>query len=169
MTVAFTGTRAGMTENQQRELIEALNELKPVVAYHGNCIGADTNFHTMIIAWRNVTGNKCLIEVYPCDIINQQSTCCPTADIINPIERPLVRNRLMVDRCDVLIACPRTMEEELRSGTWATIRYARKLKKRIVFLRPELSTLEEIFDEDKTDGDTTGEERSSDAERDGAS
>jgi hypothetical protein len=145
MIVAFTGTRAGMTDNQKRELWEFLQAEKPTWAYHGNCIGADNDFHVELLSYRAINKPWIYIEVYPCDIIQQQADCCGTADIINPIERPLVRNRMMVDRCDVLIACPRTMTEELRSGTWATIRYARKLKKRIVFLRPDVSELENVF------------------------
>ncbi|KKM09958.1 hypothetical protein LCGC14_1722330, partial [marine sediment metagenome] len=40
---------------------------------------------------------------------------------------PLARNKLMVARADFLIATPKTMKEVMRgSGTWATIRYARK-------------------------------------------
>ena len=35
------------------------------------------------------------------------------------------RNQVMVDLADHLIAFPRTSNEELRSGTWATIRRAR--------------------------------------------
>lgn len=37
------------------------------------------------------------------------------------------RNDVMVDRfCDTLVAFPATSDEKLRSGTWATIRRARK-------------------------------------------
>ena len=38
-----------------------------------------------------------------------------------------------MDNSDILIATPKEKEEQLRSGTWATIRYAKKTKK-IVFL-----------------------------------
>lgn len=39
---------------------------------------------------------------------------------------PLKRDRKIVAIVDVLIAAPKTDKEVLRSGTWATIRYARK-------------------------------------------
>jgi predicted Rossmann fold nucleotide-binding protein DprA/Smf involved in DNA uptake len=44
----------------------------------------------------------------------------------------LERNKDIVNSCEQLIACPLTQEEELRSGTWATIRYARKTNKHIL-------------------------------------
>ena len=49
-------------------------------------------------------------------------------------KRYLERNRDIVDACDILIACPRTLKEELRSGTWATVRYARKVGKPVAIL-----------------------------------
>lgn len=47
---------------------------------------------------------------------------------------PLARNRRIVAAVDVLIAAPETDREELRSGTWATIRYARAAGKPVVML-----------------------------------
>jgi hypothetical protein len=41
------------------------------------------------------------------------------------------RNDELVAQCDVLLAFPRSAKEELRSGTWATIRRARKAGKEI--------------------------------------
>jgi predicted Rossmann fold nucleotide-binding protein DprA/Smf involved in DNA uptake len=41
------------------------------------------------------------------------------------------RNDELVAQCDVLLAFPRSAEEELRSGTWATIRRARKAGKEV--------------------------------------
>lgn len=38
----------------------------------------------------------------------------------------LQRNRQMVDIADIVVAAPGTMKEILRSGTWATVRYADK-------------------------------------------
>lgn len=50
----------------------------------------------------------------------------------------LKRNHDIVDEgVDGLIAAPNGWVEELRSGTWATVRYARKLKRRIWIIRPD--------------------------------
>jgi hypothetical protein len=37
----------------------------------------------------------------------------------------LARDRAIAETVDYLIAAPRTDKEETRSGTWATVRYAR--------------------------------------------
>jgi hypothetical protein len=52
-----------------------------------------------------------------------------------PAKPYLVRNHEIVDDSQVLIAAPKEFTEQLRSGTWATIRYARKIGRtvRIVF------------------------------------
>lgn len=47
---------------------------------------------------------------------------------------PLARNREIVAAVGLLIAAPDTAVEYLRSGTWATVRYARKAGKPIVIL-----------------------------------
>ena len=41
----------------------------------------------------------------------------------------LQRNHNIVNECDMLVAFPSTSNEVLRSGTWSTIRYAKKAKK----------------------------------------
>ncbi len=46
----------------------------------------------------------------------------------------LERNRDIVDASEVLIACPSTREEVMRSGTWATVRYARKKGMKITLI-----------------------------------
>ena len=55
---------------------------------------------------------------------------------IRPAKPPLDRNHDIVERCDLLIATPHTVEEQLRSGTWATIRYARKVHRPHYIIRP---------------------------------
>lgn len=47
----------------------------------------------------------------------------------------LDRNWDIAKECDVVIGAPRTDEEQIRSGTWATLRYARKLGKEVKVLR----------------------------------
>jgi len=49
----------------------------------------------------------------------------------------LVRDHDIVDECDLLIVVPKTRKEELRSGTWATVRYARKQGKQYSTIFPQ--------------------------------
>ena len=56
---------------------------------------------------------------------------------MHPAKDYLVRNHDIVDVCDVLVATPGQKEEQIRSGTWATIRYARKIRKQIIIVYPD--------------------------------
>ena len=49
----------------------------------------------------------------------------------------LDRNHDIVDAADVLIAAPSGTTEKRRSGTWATVRYARKLGRTICVVLPD--------------------------------
>jgi hypothetical protein len=44
-----------------------------------------------------------------------------------------------VDQTEVLIATPRGFKEELRSGTWACVRYPRKAGRPMHIVRPDRS------------------------------
>ena len=46
------------------------------------------------------------------------------------------------DETDMLVACPKG-PEEVRSGTWSTVRFARKRGKRIVIIMPDGTVTEE--------------------------
>jgi hypothetical protein len=46
------------------------------------------------------------------------------------------RNRKIVDVVEVLLAVPFEDAEVLRSGTWATVRYARRVRRTTVIIRP---------------------------------
>lgn len=48
----------------------------------------------------------------------------------------LDRDRVIVRVCDLLVACPHGPEAR-RSGTWSTIRYARKAGKPILIIWPD--------------------------------
>lgn len=47
---------------------------------------------------------------------------------------PLIRNKDIVNESDILIAAPNSFKELLGSGTWATVRYARKNNKKIYII-----------------------------------
>jgi hypothetical protein len=58
-----------------------------------------------------------------------------TDDLAAPMP-PLARDLLIVKSCDRLLACPGTMTEIIRSGTWATVRMARKAGRPITIVLP---------------------------------
>ncbi len=52
-------------------------------------------------------------------------------------KRYLTRNKDIVRETDILIAAPAEIEEQIRSGTWSTVRYARKLGKPVFVILPD--------------------------------
>lgn len=136
-TVGFTGTQVGMSPYQKEKIVERLLEIKAehdvCRAMHGYCIGADDEFGVMTM------NQDFVVVIRPgCDSSGEMPKMGSSAfDEKYPPELYLVRNRKIVDDCDVLLACPKKMEEELRSGTWATIRYARKIGKPVEIFWPK--------------------------------
>ena len=135
----FTGTRDGMNVQQKEEIIKMLqkdiNDGIEIIASHGDCIGADKDFHDLL---RSLSIHIKII-IHPgyskIDIENKLRAWCenPVEYILEP--KPfLKRNKNIVDTCDILIGCPRTSIEDKRSGTWATIRYSKKIGKPTIIL-----------------------------------
>jgi hypothetical protein len=54
-----------------------------------------------------------------------------------PEREYIARNHDIVDASAVLVATPRDWYEEQRSGTWATIRYARAQRKAVIIVWPD--------------------------------
>jgi len=135
MNVGFTGTRFGMSELQKQTLYEKLKEIKlpPSVVtisdefHHGDCVGADAEAHVIAL------NLKYKVVIHPPDQDKLRAFCVVSYKIEVP--KPyLDRNKMIVDSCHLLIAAPRTNGEELRSGTWSTIRYAKHKKKEVYIL-----------------------------------
>ena len=59
-TISFTGTRRGMTHSQIVRVTCLLNMHKPKVVRHGDCLGADAQFHDLCLAY-----GKCKIIIHP--------------------------------------------------------------------------------------------------------
>ena len=129
MIIGFTGTRTGITISQTRQIIDLLDDktLNIVEVHHGDCKGADADFHNLCLL-RNIK-----IVIHPPIYPKERAFC--KSDFIMPPLQYLDRNVEIVNSCDILIACPKNEQEELRSGTWATIRYAKKInKKTLIFV-----------------------------------
>lgn len=144
MYIGFTGTRSGMT-NEQKAMLRCIFEDCFVSSkardvklefVHGGAVGADREAHHIA---RNLSFEA--IHIYPChrivgfDIVWNYPPV-KAVHVLHTIQKPLVRNRMMVDLANGMIAAPLGYEEELRSGTWATIRYARKTKTPLKIIWP---------------------------------
>ena len=112
MTIGFTGTRKGMTEAQRAQFESIMDWLNVTGFHHGDAIGADAQASAYVAAvhWS--------VRIVPHPANGQ----------------PLARNRAIVAASDILIAAPESDTEQQRSGTWATVRYARQKGIPIVML-----------------------------------
>jgi hypothetical protein len=133
MTIGFTGTQRGMTEAQKESVKYYLSQLNPGVVRHGMCIGADADFHVIAVqaGWETIghpgvtrNGKVWLRAAVKPDVVLDEKFF-------------LDRNHDIVDASDEMLACPGENMEQWRSGTWATIRYARKTGKSVILVRPD--------------------------------
>ncbi len=134
-TLGFTGTRDGTTPCQRDALRRLLLELDPAEVHHGLCLGADEDFARVCHA---LWGMAVTQKGHPCDLERWRSddACAFCEEVFQPAP-PLDRNRRIVERTEALVACPGGFEEERRSGTWATIRAARKLGRPVAIIWPD--------------------------------
>jgi hypothetical protein len=126
--VGFTGTGTGLTPYQMIAVERQLQELSPIEFHHGDCVGADAVAHDIATSLGIKT-----IQHPP---TNPRARAFTRCDEVRSCKPYLERNHEIVDETDVLLACPRSKNEELRSGTWATVRYARKQGREIRIIYP---------------------------------
>ena len=128
--IGFTGTQDGMTRAQIVALRRILSRTGGWF-HHGDCVGADAEAHE-IAAY--LEGYR--IILHPPSDPKKRAWCKGAHETRN--EKPyLQRNRDLVDETDVLIAAPKDKQERLRSGTWSTVRYARKTGKSVYMIFPD--------------------------------
>ena len=130
MSIGFTGTREEITAEQRSSLSLLLMIIKEYDNrfHHGDCVGADATAHDIACELGFI------ITVHPPIENNKRAFC--KAEMICESKTHLERNTDIVDSCYALIAVPRTDKEEIRSGTWATVRYAREVRKVIFIIMP---------------------------------
>lgn len=134
ISVGFTGTQDGTTKPQLVSLIDLMGELQEDIkeVHHGDCIGSDSEFHSICLLMEGV-----FIIIHPPDNDGKRAFCQFHEGALRHPKPYLERNKVIVDQSHVLIATPKTAEEELRSGTWSTVRYARKQGKKIYLILPD--------------------------------
>jgi len=133
MIVGFTGTQKGMTSVQIDTFCRVFRSLDPIQLHHGDCIGADEYAHNAAL----ILGIP--VVLHPPDVPTKRSflgkSNMPGAQITTLDEKPyLDRNKDIVDASDILIATPRSAKQVVRSGTWATVRYAQSKRKIVVLI-----------------------------------
>lgn len=130
MRIGITGTSSDMTPAQRAALEAILRELGATELHHGDCVGADADAHAVAV------GLGITVVVHPPEDARKRAYCQATR--VEPPKPYLDRNRAIVDATTVLVATPwEQTGEHLRSGAWATVRYARRRGRRVVIVRPD--------------------------------
>lgn len=136
--LGFTGTRQGMTASQGAVVLDYVYNNRPSRVHHGDCKGADADFHNIV----RRCDHEIVIVTHPGMNSRGQSPSrayCE-ADVERPVRPYLMRDGIIVAECDLLIATPFGYSEQRRSGTWATIRMAKRLGRRFLIVYPDGST-----------------------------
>lgn len=129
MICGFTGTsKHDMAPRQLKAVRQLLWKID--VLHLGDCIHADAQAHDEAVA----LGIKTIAH----PPTEGRKRACLEYDEVRQPKPYLDRNRdIAFESVDGLIAAPSGWVEEQRSGTWATVRYARKLRRHIWIVRPD--------------------------------
>lgn len=135
MKVGFTGTREGMTDAQFATLCDLLDKWDVEAFAQGDCIGADAQANYAAVTM----GQHPVIHVFPPD--NPKLRAWTSMDdmftVVHEEKSYAARNQDIVDFADVLVAAPKSYQEQQHSGTWQTIRMAWKANKVVFVLGPK--------------------------------
>ena len=152
--VGFTGTQRGMTPPQRAAVMRLLRGMAGLhILHHGDCIGADAEAHAgaLALGWS--------IVVHPPIVVAKRAWCTgPSCEVLPPAPY-LTRNQHIVDASLLVIATPGEPVEQLRSGTWATIRYARRQRKQVMIVPPDGAIATGAVEALEIDGDEGDLER----------
>lgn len=141
LSIGFTGTQIGLSPEQticlDRLLTKYYNKYWEVSNglefHHGDCIGGDEQFHANVIQLIGIDHQE-RINVHPPEDNKKRAYCQGT---IWPEKDYIPRNHDIVDNSGVMFACPKEHKQQLRSGTWATYRYARHCDRLVWLILPD--------------------------------
>jgi hypothetical protein len=123
MGIGFTGTSYRFpTLAVGEQLITRLKQLWDEGErefHHGDCIHMDE--------WAALRAREIGFTLICHPPLNDWKRAFVTSHLTLPPKPYLARNKDIVKCSRLLLACPNTQAEELRSGTWMTIRWARKM------------------------------------------
>lgn len=133
ISIGFTGSRKGMNQFQIDAVSARISHWialhGPVTFRHGDSLKADAQAHDMAFLM------GCQTASHPSTLDKHRAFCA--ANCVREPREPLLRNQDIVSESLELIACPSTRYEIRRSGTWSTIRYARRIGRPIYLIYPD--------------------------------
>lgn len=127
--IGFSGTRFGMSDAQKAGVFSVVeSQVKfwhfmgyEVEAHHGDCVGADEEFHHIV---RGLGVDR--VVIHPPTVDEHRAFC--EADVSAPPYPHLTRNGHIVRDSDIMVTAPPTEQEQVRGGTWSTTRLAREVR-----------------------------------------
>lgn len=126
----FTGTQKGMMQRQRQTVRYLLHELLVHTLHFGDCTGADAE------VFRDATDMGLWTVSHPPTDEKKRAFC--KADEIRPPFPYMIRNgHIVQEAMDGLIAAPSSTFETIRSGTWSTVRRARRARRKIWIVYPD--------------------------------
>ncbi len=127
--LGITGTRFGCTKEQLISVKTMLLDLTPTTIHHGDCVGVDAEIDKLARTF-DITR-----VIHPPADPYLRAWCFGAET--REAEPYLIRNQNIVSETELLLCVPSTVTEEVRSGTWFTVRYARTLNRPIIFVFPD--------------------------------
>ncbi len=129
--LGVTGSREVRYGAQVQQVALLLKEWQVTELHHGDCVGADAEVHREA---RRTKQNPRII-IHPPLHAGWRAYC--VGDLILPKKEYIARNHDIVASSDAMIALPKSEVEERRSGTWATVRYAREHGVPVLIILPD--------------------------------
>lgn len=131
LKVGFTGTRNGMTVEQARAFADFCRAFKPDEFHHGDCVGADAEAHDIV---REVCPD-CKIVVHP-PVKNEHRANKACDETREPLSH-FARTRAIVDETEILVGVSWASSRQTSGGTWYTLDYAKKKRKKRTVIWPD--------------------------------
>lgn len=130
-STGFVGPYTGLTGRQVQSLTTLLVVSPPDRVHHGDAIGGDAHFHGLV---RELLPD-CKLVLHPAERGAYRAFCkAPEHHYYTTRWRCCFS---VVRASSFLIVCTSPRKEDPRSGTWATVRYARKLGKPVAIIQPD--------------------------------
>lgn len=123
--VGFTGTREGMTDAQKVSVKKLLHQLRIGYLHHGDCVGSDAEVHEL--------ATELGIRVWLHPPVNSKLRAYCSAFCSEEPAPYATRNMGIVKACNTIIATPKS-GGVARGGTWMTIGFAKRLKRRVLLV-----------------------------------
>lgn len=132
-SIGVTASREGLTDPQKNWIEDFLEGNLAYVLHHGMCKGGDIELAVLFRKYNTY------IIAHPGHIRHMRAAS-PANDLILPWSHTLVRNRIIVNHSELILGFPK-VPYATDSGTWHTIKFAKKQKTPLFVIGPDGSVI----------------------------